>query len=42
MTKRKDTRRGDRHRPGYWAIYMRAYRLKHKPAKPEPPKSLIP
>jgi hypothetical protein len=32
MTK-KDTRKGDRHRPGYFKEYMRAYRARKKAAK---------
>lgn len=28
--KRKDTRKGDRHAPGYWAKYLRERRAKKK------------
>ena len=33
--KRKDTRKGDRHSPGYMAKYMREYRAKLKAQKGE-------
>lgn len=31
--KRKDTRKGDRHKPGYWADYQRKRRAKAKEQK---------